>query len=90
MCKLVFPVSETSRKISFRFTVGLCGFLAPTVILDGMVLDVQNQKPEGELVMLTGITQIWQLKVLGVVPCAISVKWDSYFFQNLKLRFMQP
>lgn len=74
MRKLVFPVSGTSRKFSFRFTVDLCGFLAPTVILYGMGLNVQNQKPEGELVMLTGIMQIWQLKVLGVVPCTISVK----------------
>lgn len=68
MWKLVFPVSGASGKFSFRFTVDLCGFLSPIIILDGMVVDVQ--KPEGELVMLTGVFQIWQLEVLDVVQCA--------------------
>lgn len=56
--KVGVPVSGTSGRFSFRFTVDLCGLLAPIEILDGMVVDVQNQKPEGELVMLTGVIQI--------------------------------
>lgn len=52
------PVSRTSGKLSFRFTVDLCGFLTLTVILDGMGMDVPNQKSEGDLVMLTGIIQM--------------------------------
>lgn len=58
MWRLVFPVSGTSGKFPFRFTVDLWGFLAPTAILDGMDMDVQNQKPEGELVMFTGVTEV--------------------------------
>ena len=49
---------RASGKFSLSFTFDLCGFLAPTIFFNEMDLDVQKQKLESVLGLLTGIAQI--------------------------------